>query len=153
MEHPDRDLPDDTGWLLIMVSANHRKEEEEDIWGLVDMIAEEISILLETEKEEGREHYLQKSVDRLYYLLRIQKKSSIFASLTTTDPSLRIEANQKVIKMTEFGLALERKLYIDKLRNIEKFASRRMDDPLCKNIMRILTEENGNFELVDSLAR
>jgi hypothetical protein len=53
--------------------------------------------------------------------------------------------------MTELGLALERRLYIEKLRTIGKYIEHNQEeeDPeLFKMIEKIMTEENKEFKLI-----
>jgi hypothetical protein len=54
--------------------------------------------------------------------------------------------------MTKLGLALERKMYIDKLRDIEKYVSSKPEDPFLKRVKDILYESNSNFKLQDKLS-
>lgn len=68
--------PSETGTAYNDQTVHRSTEEEEDIWSLVDMIAEEISVLLETERNGNEPHYLQQSVNKLNYLIQLHKQCS-----------------------------------------------------------------------------
>lgn len=61
-----------------------------------------------------------------------------------------IDQNDKVLRMTKLGLAMERKLYITKLREIEKYLIQQKDqsdkDPFLRQVKQILYEESPDFK-------
>lgn len=64
-----------------------------------------------------------------------------------------LEANDKVVHMAQLGLALERKLYIDKLREVEKYVISEIgsgdNDSLLNQVRDILYQETNEFKLRD----
>ena len=52
--------------------------------------------------------------------------------------------------MIELGLAMERKLYVEKLRSVEKYIKVKAKDerdPFLKQVKQILYEEDNDFKL------
>ena len=74
-------------------------------------------------------------------------------------------ANDKVVRMTEFGLALgsevlqalytlsERKLYIEKLKSIERFVKQKEETPLLAAVKKIIYQVQHVVEGAENLGK
>ncbi|PRP86486.1 hypothetical protein PROFUN_05268 [Planoprotostelium fungivorum] len=110
--------------------------EDANIWDLVAVVTGELDSLAASESNTTIAQWSQK----LKVLHSMNEQHS---------------AKPDFIRRQLFGLALEKRLYLDKLRGIEEYISQRGDSTddeegrLLTQITQILYEEEKDFRLVD----
>jgi len=122
-------------------TAKTVEDSLESMWSIVDMVCEEIAIL--QTKDETKYHaqkHLAAHAKRLRVLSQMHKQSIAY---------------EKVQQMTQLGLLMEMKLYLEMLRDIEELGKNAgwTSDPLLREVQNIIYKETDMFKLAKQSKR
>jgi len=116
--------------------GNTVEDSLDNMWSIVDMVCEEISLLqARDETKQQAERHLTEHALRLQTLSKMHKESIVY---------------EKVQQMTQLGLLMEMKLYLEMLRDIEHVGKNAGWDshPFLQETKQIIYRENDKFKLV-----
>lgn len=121
--------------------GNTVEDSLENMWSIVDMVCDEISLLqTRDETKQHAQRHLAVHATRLRTLSKMHKESIVY---------------EKVQQMTQLGLLMEMKLNLEMLRDIEHAGKSTgwNSDPLLQAVEQIIYGENDKFKLVKPTKR